>query len=257
MRILILTDGAGWIVDRITNRIIDSMPEIEFTLLPYTGITTDLFIEVASKADLVHYNNWDIQYHWPACRAIKTPFLYTIRSFRYPDYVLDVVAWATRTLVINPHILKEYRNVTFIPDGIDDMFKPDHEFTVGYAGKPDDYKGYNIIKQACDELGCKFKPALDLPPEWMPDYYKSIDLYVCASEAEGHSTPVMECLAMNIPVVTTCVGIPAGLNLHFAERTVEGLKREISKFYTAPQVLEYSWDKIIPQIKKLYYEVKG
>ena len=257
MKVLILTDGAGWIVDRITQRIINSMPDIEFIQLPYTGISTDYFIEISKTVDLVHYNSWDIQYHWPACREIKTPFLFTIRSFRYPDYIIDVVAWATKTLVINPGILKEYRNVIYIPDGIDEVFKPDHEFTVGYAGKPDDYKGYGLIEQACDELGCVFKPAIDLPPSWMPEYYRSIDVYVCASIAEGHSTSVMECLAMNKPVITTCVGLPAMLNLHFTERTVDGLKREISKFYTSPQVSEYSWDKIIPQIKKLYYELKG
>ncbi len=256
MKVLILTDGCNWIVDRITDRIIAGMPDIEFLRADYTKIRTEELIDTANICDLVHYNNWDISYHLHRYQEIKTPFLYTVRSHRYPSYTYDVANWATKTMVINPMLLREIPNSVYVPDGIFEQFQPS-KFVVGYAGLPNEYKGFHLIKQACEELGVEIKAATGyLKPEEMVDFYKSINLYVCASVAEGHSTPVMECLAMNIPVATLKVGLPSILNIHFIEeRTVKSIKRTISKFYTSPQVLPiYSWENIIPQIKKLYNE---
>ena len=89
----------------------------------------------------------------------------------------------------------------------------------------------------------------------MPEWYKSIDLYVCASLNEGYSAPVMECLASNRPVVTTEVGAPSFLNCHFSERTYDSLKKEIGKFYTSPQVQDYRWDRVAGEFNKLYERI--
>lgn len=41
----------------------------------------------------------------------------------------------------------------------------------------------------------------------MPDYYSSIDVYVCASITEGTPNPILEAMASGVPIVTTDVGI--------------------------------------------------
>lgn len=254
MKVLILTDGLNWIVDRITNTIIEKMPDVDFIRMKYPTISTDEFIKISEVVDLVHYQNWDIKYHLHRLHDIKTPFLYTFRSHRYPSYAIDVSRWATKTMVINKQLKEEIPWSVYIPDGIFDQFYSYKQFTVGYAGVPDDYKGYTMINEACNELGCTFRHAYGIPPEDMPDFYRSIDLYVCASVAEGHSTPVMECMAMNKPVITPPVGVPAGLNVHLYFRNKQSLKEAISKFYTRPQVEEFRWDNIIPNLKSLYLE---
>lgn len=257
MKVLILTDGCGWIVDRITDKIVSGV-DAEFEVAKYTEITTDAFIGKANSVDLVHYNNWDIGYHLSRLNEIKTPFLYTVRSHRYPSYTKDVAKWATKTLVINPILLDEIPNSVYIPDGTDDMFYQHQKpFVVGYAGFDNEYKGTHLIRQACKELGCEFKHAFNILPQDMVGWYRSLNLYVCASVAEGHSTPVMECMALNVPVATLPVGVPCSLNTNFIEeRTVESIKKAIGKFYTRPQVDEFKWSNILPQIEKLYYDTQ-
>ena len=258
MKILILADIPGWIVDRIVDRMIEGI-NFTFTKRYYTSIPTDQLIAEANQHDLVHYGNWDLQYHIQSLDLIKVPLLVSIRSHRYPPYVRDLAMQNKFHIhVINPALHDAFPNAHLIPDGIFDQFKSDHDFVVGFAGKADEYKGFPLIVQACKELGVKFKPATgDVKPENMLEYYKSIDLLVCASLAEGHSSPVMECLAMNKPVITTDVGIPRLLNVHKIERTVEGIKYGIQKFYTQDQVLpRYSWLNICDQFKKLYIQLK-
>jgi glycosyltransferase involved in cell wall biosynthesis len=46
-----------------------------------------------------------------------------------------------------------------------------------------------------------------IPFEEMPDFYASIDVYVCASLCEGTPNPVLEAMACGVPVVSTDVGI--------------------------------------------------
>jgi glycosyltransferase involved in cell wall biosynthesis len=259
MKILILADIPGWIVDRIVDRMIEGI-DFTFTKRFYTSITSQQLVEEANQHDLVHYGNWDLQYHLNVLDQIRVPFLMSVRSFRYPPYVRDIANRPGMNIhVIHPELHDIFIGSHLIPDGIFDQFKPDHDFTVGFAGKPDTYKGFDLITRACSELGVKFKPAIgDIKPENMYEYYKSIDLLVCASYAEGFGMPVMECLAMNKPVITTDVGIAKSLNVHKIDRTVDGIKLGIQKFYTVNQVLpKYSWQTVCEEFKKLYIRLKG
>lgn len=107
---------------------------------------------------------------------------------------------------------------------------------------PSEYKGFPLIKQACEELGVDFKPATgDVPFDKMKEYYESIDLLVSASIQEGFCNPIMECMAMNKPVISTETGTTMNLDLYKIERSVEGIKKGILKYYTRPQVEEHRW----------------
>ncbi len=248
MKILILADTSGWICDRITDEMIKRIP-FEFTKRYYTEISTNEFVELANQHDIVHYQNWDWAKHKDRIDEIKVPIITSIRSFRFPEYIHELKD-KVHFHIINPKQREFFPDATYIPDGIFE-FKP-RKFVVGFAGRPDEYKGFNLIREACDELGVEFRPALDVKPGDMQEYYDSIDLYACASENEGHSTPVMECLSQNIPVVTTDVGIPSLLNVHKVARNVESIKQGIECFYTQNQVKEYSWNNICKQFEQFY-----
>ena len=67
----------------------------------------------------------------------------------------------------------------------------------------------------------------------MPDFYKKIDLYVCASSHEGLPTPLLEASACGIPFVSTDVGIVKeidnkGLNV-IVQRTPQSFSNGVIK----------------------------
>ena len=257
MKILLLSDKLGWIVDRLSDKMKELIPQ-DIEVDYYTTITPDEFIRKANKVDIVHFNNWDVIRQLQLIPQIKSEVLISVRSFRYPNYVSELQKFFNFH-IINPKQKEFFPNATYIPDPIFDYFKPDHKFRVGMAFDDNsynrEYKGYNLVKKVCDDLGIEVVVAKGIKPEDMPKWYKSIDLYVCASVNEGQSTPVMECLALNKPVVTTQVGIPALLNTHFAERTYDSLKKEIGKFYTSPQVEDYRWNRVAGDFNKLYERI--
>jgi glycosyltransferase involved in cell wall biosynthesis len=47
-----------------------------------------------------------------------------------------------------------------------------------------------------------FRPQAD-----MPDFYRGLDVYVCASLHEGTPNPVLEAMSCGVPVISTDVGI--------------------------------------------------
>ena len=61
--------------------------------------------------------------------------------------------------------------------------------------------GYNIKRVFADKQ-IKFTPN-----DQMPDYYKTIDMYVTCSYQEGTPIPVLEAMSCGVPVIATDVGI--------------------------------------------------
>ena len=60
----------------------------------------------------------------------------------------------------------------------------------------------------------------------MPDYYNSIDVYVCASKNEGTPNPVLESMASGVPIISTNVGIVRDA---FGKKQKEYILKERSK----------------------------
>ncbi len=190
--------------------------------------------------------------HLAGLNEIKVPVLVSVRSHRYPERLYaDLKPFNVH--VVNPELQRKFPGSHYIPDGIDDAcFRP---FVVGFAGKPDGYKGFPLIEQACRELGVRFDPAVgNVRPELMPGYYENIDVLVCASEDEGFCAPVMEALARNRPVISTRVGAAwhANLPLTWVDRTVESVKGGILKHWASRNLDEFRWDRICGQFRELY-----
>ena len=154
---------------------------------------------------------------------------------------------------------------TYIPNGVDvDVFKSN--INIGYVASNnannDIHKGRLLIAQACKELGVNFTPHLNeypfhvKPIGEMPRYYSSLSCLVIASESEGCNNPILEAMAMNIPVVATTTGIvPVLEGVHLVERTVESIKQGIRHAVPRIQILEkYTWDIIANQYRGLYVD---
>ena len=71
--------------------------------------------------------------------------------------------------------------------------------------------------------------------EDIPNFYNSINLYVCASKTEGTPLTVLESMAMGIPIISTDVGIVSevlgqkGKKYILKERSKECLKEKIKE----------------------------
>lgn len=144
-----------------------------------------------------------------------------------------------------------------ISDGVDlNKFKPSNlerfkvdnlknrKLKIGWVGNSEftdsegdnDLKGVRkIIKPALEELiaegypiELKFADRKEgyIPHDKMPEYYNSIDIYICASKNEGTPNPVLESMATGIPIVSTDVGIVRDA---FGEKQKDFILKERSK----------------------------
>lgn len=90
-------------------------------------------------------------------------------------------------------------------------------------------EGYNI------ELNLADRNIKMIPQEEMPNFYNSINLYICASKNEGTPLTVLEAMAMGIPIISTDVGIVSeilgekGRKYILEERTKDCLKNKIKE----------------------------
>ncbi len=184
-----------------------------------------------------------------------------------------------------------------IHDGVDltkykpinlDRFKNINKLTIGWVGNSkfkdssgdEDMKGVEgIIKPAIFELQQEgYKIELNLadrninmiPQEEMPNFYNSIDVYVCASKTEGTPLTVLESMAMGVPIISTDVGVVSevlgenGKKYILEERSKECLKNKIKQLIDNKEDLvkiseenliriqNNSWEKICLKYKEFF-----
>ena len=135
-----------------------------------------------------------------------------------------------------------------------------------------DSKGvYGILKPVLKELaleGLSIEPLFAdraervIPHEDMPDYYASLDLYVCTSEIEGTPNPILEAMACGVPVVSTDVGVvpdvfgPAQQRWILDERSPASLKRALRTLASDPGQLAMLSRENLQSIRNWDWRVK-
>lgn len=258
MKIYYLTDGAGWIVDRITDTLAQYMRGRghEVIVNSYSSVNPSTFQGIAECSDIVHYTNSDVARLYNELNAVTKPLIVSIRSFRYPEIVKSVNC--EKFLVVNKDLIKDFPGSECITDGVYEYEEKPFKVGMAFYDTPSnwDYKGGNIVKQACDRLDVEFCFAKGLDGEQMRKWYQEMDLIVVASEQEGFNTIVAEAMSLNRPVISTDCGIARDLGVTIVERSVEGIAAGIRKYYTRDRVFpKYSWDNIGEQHLSLYERV--
>jgi len=247
--------------------------------------TTDI-VDVKRCADTIDYDYYDVihpmfsgglsLYYKDIAKKYKDKFYSCVASFRTLEGVHDDVGILkniykhSKKIVVQNKQLKdglikligEREGIVYIPNGVDEnKFKKD--IVVGYVGCKNEndriHKGYYLVKQACKELGVTFKRAVNDYPvsitkhEDMPSFYSSISCLVIPSKSEGCNNPILEALAMNVPVVATNTGIVPELNVSIVTREIESIKTGIKKAVPRFEILEkYTWDIVAKQYRDLY-----
>lgn len=152
-----------------------------------------------------------------------------------------------------------------LPDGVDlGAFGPDRTggrssrdvVLVGWAGNSDwgakdkDHKGlHTVVRPALERLRAARLPVRHrfcdrsqgwTPFEEMPQYYRSIDIFTCASANEGTPNTVLEAMASGLPIVSTRVGIveeafgPLQSRFIVDNRSVSAFERKLRKLVEDP-----------------------
>jgi len=143
-------------------------------------------------------------------------------------------------------------NTSLIPNGLNlDIWKPKKgrkwrmkRPRIGFIGNilsPEkrDYKGYDFVKEACENLGLELTEALykkkQTPHDQMCElFWNKIDIFILPTRGEGCSNSIMEALACGVPTITTqCAGfhgelLKHGENVLFCERSVESVQEQLS-----------------------------
>ena len=149
--------------------------------------------------------------------------------------------------------------VYYTPNGVDTEFfrpapaprLPSPTLRVGWAGSLEnqgaEHRGvYEIIAPAVAsvpgaELCLAAREETWRDPEEMLAFYRSLDVYVCASRSEGTPNPCLEAAACGLPLITTPVGnmpelIRDGENGFFIERDVASLTEKLARLGADPEL---------------------
>lgn len=159
------------------------------------------------------------------------------------------------------HIAEMYPNVEYIPNGVDltDFHTP-KQIVVGYCGTKRKNKNVEILERACFKLGLKLKIAAyegeRIPHNEMWKFYRELDVFVHPSLSEGCSNPILEALAMNVPIICTRQGIVEREFedlVTFIEPTYESLFAALKRFNTRNRIEEkFQWSSICQKYKNFY-----
>lgn len=265
-KILVMADTEGWTIDQKAKKLIRDkrVKGYKYTLKYWTSTTPDQLRALIKGKDLVYFANWDIYQYIDIIKKREIPMVMGVDSFRYPDFVKELGKLVDLVIIPTKELKKDFPNAHLIYYSLGEQFYPRRDFVVGFSGKPDEYKGFPLIEQACKELGVTFSPSTgNRTYQQMADYYNSIDLLVVASINEGFCAPVIEALSMNVPVISTDVGVAREFEaVYKIERTVESIKAGIQRYFTGPRIqrdfsratihLEHKkvFDKLIAEYRK-------
>lgn len=149
--------------------------------------------------------------------------------------------------------------VYYTPNGVDVSFfcpargarvSPAGELRVGWAGSLANqgalHRGYHVIEPAVAAVPGVTLATAVREERWrnadeMLEFYRDLDVYVCASRSEGCPNPCLEAAACGVPVVTTRVGnmpelIVDGDNGFFFDGTATGLAERLTILRNAPSL---------------------
>ncbi|MFL6260647.1 MAG: glycosyltransferase family 4 protein [Thermoanaerobaculia bacterium] len=188
--------------------------------------------------------------HFELGGAWREPGLATLEEF------------ARAVFVNNRLLLAEFgpelkRPVYYTPNGVDTEFfrpaaaprPPAPTLRVGWAGSLTnhgaEHRGVHefiapaVAAVAGAELCLAIREEKWRNQEEMLDFYRSLDVYVCASRSEGTPNPCLEAAACGLPVVTTRVGnmpelIRDGENGFFVERDVADIAEKLRWLHDDP-----------------------
>lgn len=288
--ILFIVDQPGWAHDFKTDNIIRRLGDRYNIVKKFEDnvVACDL-----AEADLI------VLYYWRQFNHSKMPdllddfienrhkLLIGICSHQEMahdrDEIVGVINYFASGVFVNSMLLyREFSQcfdipVFYTPNGVDTkFFTPSSEkslnrkLRLGWTGSiknHGDTRGYHdfIVPATSSIEGVELVVAAR-EDKWrnrdeMLEFYRSIDVYICASAAEGTPNPCLEAAACGIPLLTTRVGnmpelIEDGKNGLFIERDVNDIKDKLVLLRDDPALRSKMSAEILKSIQDWDWEIK-
>ena len=277
MKILCICDKPGWWLDNITWQIIRGCEEFEWTKIYFRHHEHSQIQDYVEYNDIIWIVNWGIEKHIPKDCLIDKKIVYGIHSWKFSREHIAFAKQADAVIVPSVALYRYIRNVMgqrfgqvhLVRNGVSSFFSP-KRLRVGTVAQVlgSEHKGIEIIKEACHRIGAEFvhtgfsrkgtkgetsyKLESDIPYEEMPAWYSSLDCLVVMSKSEGFGLPIVEAMAMNIPVITTDVGVAKELGCNKCKRSVSALIGKLEMLFGRNQVKDkYTWDNSAADFRKV------
>ena len=267
--VLCVVDRPDWAHDRKTDALAKALGGVYEVVKRYQS---EVSADDLERADCVLVYYWlQIGRQGPlreALRSLRGPLVVGICSHYEIDGAWREPGLATleemaRAVFVNNRLLLETfgprltRPVYYTPNGVDtELFRPAAtpgapagSLRGGWAGsrvnQTAEHRGVReLIAPAVAavegvELRLAVREEKWRSREEMLDFYRSIDVYVCASRSEGTPNPCLEAAACGLPVITTRVGnmpelIRDGENGFFVERDVTDIADKLRRLRDDP-----------------------
>ncbi len=284
-KILFIVDSPHWAHDFKTDNLIKNLSDNYEIIKCYQS---DVKVENIEWADLIVVYYWK-QFHDPNMQKLlnvfqenKNKLLLGICSHNEleGDYRQQGTALlkslASGIFVNNMFLYREFLPVFdvpvfYTPNGVDtDYFTYDRKNTVsgtlrvGWAGSLYNHRNkrgfHNFIVpviKAVDniELVTAIREQEWLDKQQMLEFYRSLDLYICASLAEGTPNPCLEAASCGVPLITTRVGnmpelIKHGVNGFFVEHNINDIAKKLIILKNNVPLRQYMSESILRSIKE-------
>ena len=271
-RVLVIVDAPGWAHDLKTRNLARVLhPDYEIVERFQNEFTN----QDLEQSDLV------LVYYWHQFSRMSIPPA-EIKRYRKKllcgicgHYEIDgpmrgpgldsLHQFASAVFVNNLYLLREFEPllnmaVFYTPNGVDTAFfhpgpdrAPSARFRAGWAGSLSnqgrEVRGYDaLIVPAIKRVEGAELVTAAREDRWrshdeMLEFYRSLDVYLCASRFEGTPNPCLEAAACGIPLVTTRVGnmpelIQDGINGFLVERTVDDFADKLTLLKEDPRLRE-------------------
>jgi len=260
-QILIIVDKPNWAHDHKTRNIQKALGNQYKILKKYQDEVTEADLEQADLIQVYYWMQLSRMVHLESIfkRNLNKLLIgicshYEIAKERQ-ELALAWLRQARAVFAVNQILYQEVLpqsdvSVFYTPNGVDIAFfspgpVPQRTGTlrVGWAGSLNNHgpqhRGYdNLILPAVESLpGCELVTAIReerwRSHEEMVEFYRSLDVYICASRNEGTPNPCLEAAACGIPIVTTHVGnmpelIKPGINGYFIEPNIPDIARVLT-----------------------------
>lgn len=198
VNIVVTENDKPWIVGRYARELVDWLPEfgIEARIDEFTW-KSDLEYHANTYFKPYHHpavglfahNRFELAPHFDGHIALNPTYAETLRSFGAP----------------NPIVIEQAVDHQFI--------KPVVRFGVAGSVKGDNRKGQDLVQRMMDH-GYNIRawgtgwpcPIISSEFDDLIKLYETIDYYVVTSRIEGGCTPIIECMAMGVPVIAPRIG---------------------------------------------------
>ncbi len=260
-QILFIVDRPNWAHDFKTRNLMRLLGSTYDIRLCYQSQVTEEDIHEATLIVIYYWLQFNaLQPLAPALRRNRHKLLlgisssYELEEDRRALGLAVIHDFASGVFINNLLLYRQYQPLLkiptfYTPNGVDtDFYCPDTSKTpssllrVGWAGSLTNMgprqRGFHdfIVPAVAAVDGVELLTAAREDkwrgPEEMLAFYRSLDVYVCASSSEGTPNPCLEAAACGVPLVTTCVGnmpelVRHGMNGFFVERDVKDIARNL------------------------------